>query len=31
MGLVGRVLKVLPRWLYDTLFANAPHKPRKEQ
>ena len=29
MGLVGRVLKVLPRWLYDRLFANAPHKPRK--
>ncbi|MDD4979152.1 MAG: SDR family oxidoreductase [Gallionella sp.] len=29
MGLVGRVLKVLPRWLYDLLFANAPHKPRK--
>lgn len=28
MGLVGRVLKVLPRWLYDLLFANAPHKPR---
>ena len=31
MGLVGRVLKVLPRWLYDLLFANAPHKPRKGQ
>jgi NAD(P)-dependent dehydrogenase (short-subunit alcohol dehydrogenase family) len=28
MGLVGRVLKCLPRWLYDVLFANAPHKPR---
>lgn len=28
MGLVGRVLKLLPRWLYDRLFANAPHKPR---
>ncbi len=29
MGWVGRVLKVLPRWLYDRLFAHAPHKPRK--
>ncbi len=29
MGLVGRVLKVLPRWSYDRLFANAPRKPRK--
>lgn len=28
MGLVGRVLKCLPRWLYDGLFAHAPHKPR---
>ena len=29
MGWVGRVLKILPRWLYDFLFANAPRKPRK--
>lgn len=28
MGLLGRLLKLLPRWLYDRLFANAPHKPR---
>jgi NAD(P)-dependent dehydrogenase (short-subunit alcohol dehydrogenase family) len=28
MGLAGRVLKLLPRWLYDRLFAKAPHKPR---
>lgn len=28
MSLVGRVLKLLPNWLYDRLFANAPHKPR---
>lgn len=28
MGLVGRVLKLLPRWLYDRLFAHTPHKPR---
>lgn len=29
MALVGRVLKLLPRWLYDRLFARAPHKPRR--
>lgn len=29
MGLVGSVLKRLPRWLYDRLFAKAPHKPRR--
>jgi len=28
MGLVGRILKWLPRWLYDRLFAHAPRKPR---
>lgn len=28
MGLLGRLLKLLPRWLYDRLFVNAPHKPR---
>jgi short-subunit dehydrogenase len=28
MGLVGHALKWLPRWLYDGLFAKAPHKPR---
>jgi short-subunit dehydrogenase len=28
MGLVGRLLKLLPNWLYDRLFAHAPHKPR---
>lgn len=28
MALVGGVLKLLPRWLYDRLFAHAPHKPR---
>ena len=27
MGLLGRVLKLLPRWLYDRLFAHAPRKP----
>ncbi len=28
MGLVGALLRLLPRWLYDRLFAHAPHKPR---
>jgi NAD(P)-dependent dehydrogenase (short-subunit alcohol dehydrogenase family) len=28
MGLVGRMLKLLPNWLYDRLFAKAQHKPR---
>jgi len=28
MGLVGRVLKLLPRWSYDRLFVKAPRKPR---
>jgi len=28
MGLVGLVLKCLPRWIYDRLFVNAPRKPR---
>jgi NAD(P)-dependent dehydrogenase (short-subunit alcohol dehydrogenase family) len=28
MGMVGWVLKRLPNWLYDRLFAHAPHKPR---
>ena len=30
MAIVGRALKWLPNWLYDTLFARAPHKPRKQ-
>ena len=29
MGIVGRVLKLLPDWLYDFAFSRAPHKPRK--
>lgn len=28
MGFVGALLRLLPRWLYDRLFAHAPHKPR---
>jgi len=29
MSWVGRILKLLPRGLYDRLFAHAPHKPRQ--
>ena len=29
MGFIGRVLKLLPNWLYDFVFSRAPHKPRK--
>jgi len=28
MGVIGHMLKLLPNWLYDRLFANAPRKPR---
>ena len=28
MGWVARVLRILPNWLYDLLFANAPRKGR---
>lgn len=30
MALVGRVLKLLPNWLYDLLFVRAPRKPRND-
>ncbi|MBU1214643.1 MAG: SDR family oxidoreductase [Gammaproteobacteria bacterium] len=30
MALAGRVLKLLPNWIYDRLFAKAPHKPRAQ-
>ena len=29
MAIVARLLHVMPDWLYDRLFANAPHKPRR--
>ena len=29
VGSVGSVLRVLPDWLYDRVFANAPRKLRK--
>ena len=29
MGIVGAVLKALPRPIYDRLLARAPHKPRR--
>ena len=28
MGVVAKVLLLLPNWLYDRLFANAPRKPK---
>jgi short-subunit dehydrogenase len=28
MAIVARVLRVLPNWLYDRLFNDAPRKPR---
>nr|WP_295006533.1 SDR family oxidoreductase [uncultured Dechloromonas sp.] len=28
MGIVAKGLRLLPNWLYDRLFANAPRKPR---
>lgn len=31
MGLIGRILKLLPNTLYDRLFAKAPHKPRRNK
>jgi hypothetical protein len=29
MGVIGAVLKTMPRPLYDRLFARAPRKPRR--
>lgn len=29
MGLVGKIMRALPNWLYDRLAVNAPRKPRK--
>lgn len=28
MGVVAKLLRILPNWLYDRLFTNAPRKPR---
>jgi hypothetical protein len=30
MGIVGGLLKILPRALYDRMFARAPRKPRRD-
>lgn len=30
MGWVARILRIIPRWLWDRLTKNAPHKPRIE-
>ena len=31
MGVVAKMLRMLPNWLYDAAFARAPHKARKGQ
>lgn len=31
MGIVAKLLHVLPRWLYDLAFARAPRKPRNPE
>jgi short-subunit dehydrogenase len=31
MAFAARMLRVLPNWLYDRLFAGAPRKPRRSQ
>jgi hypothetical protein len=28
MGVIAKILRALPDWLYDRLFAGAPRKPR---
>ena len=28
MGIVAKLLRLLPNWLYDRLFTGAPRKPR---
>jgi short-subunit dehydrogenase len=30
MALIARLLRTMPNWLYDRIFASAPHKPRRE-
>ncbi len=29
MGVVGKLLRLLPNWLYDRLAVNGPRKPRR--
>lgn len=31
MGVVAKLLRLLPNWLYDALFARAPHKTRQSE
>jgi short-subunit dehydrogenase len=31
MGVVAKLLRMLPNWLYDFAFARAPHKARQTQ
>ena len=30
MGIVGKIMRALPNWLYDKLAVNAPRKPRRD-
>jgi len=30
MGVIGKIMRALPNWLYDRLAVNAPRKPRKQ-
>jgi short-subunit dehydrogenase len=30
MGVVGKIMRALPNWLYDRLAINAPRKPRQK-
>lgn len=30
MGIVGKIMRALPNWLYDKLAINAPRKPRRD-
>jgi len=31
MGVVGKIMRALPNWLYDRLAVNAPRKPRRTE
>jgi short-subunit dehydrogenase len=31
MAIIARVMRILPNWLYDRLFGNAPRKPRHKR
>jgi hypothetical protein len=31
MGVVAKLLRLLPNWAFDRLFSNRPYKPRKAE